>query len=577
MSVPFYDIREIKSFKDMLVQNSALFPARNAFLVKNAEGGYDGITFPRLLKNVDYLGTGLLSRGLAGKTVAVIGKNSFEWCLTYLAVTCGGGVIVPVDKELPEDDIANILRTAEVSAVVFDEKEGEKALNVRDRIHGGVVYIGMRCEEDTDSVLSFPRLLEGGRELFKSGERGYADAQLDPKALSVLLFTSGTTGMAKGVMLSQYNICSDIMSLSGVVKITPDDLILSILPLHHTYECSLSFMMVIYSGGCVAFCEGLRYIMKNMQELQPTLFVTVPLMLEKFHLRILKKASESKVSRIALSFGKALSEATSAIGVNISDKIFAEITKNFGGRLRMIITGAAPIDPQIVKDFKAFGMPVYVGYGLTECSPLVIGNNDRLQLADSVGEPLPWVEAKILNPDASGVGEILIKGPMVMLGYYKDEKATAEVFTEDGWFRTGDLGSVDENGHYRIVGRIKNVIVTKNGKNIYPEEVEYYLNKSPLVAESLVFGSDDEDENGSVVEAKIFPDVEAIMEKFKNKAPTKEEVFKVISDVVREANKKLPKYKHVKRFDIRESEFIKTTTNKIKRHANITGEEKHDD
>jgi len=311
-----------------------------------------------------------------------------------------------------------------------------------------------------------------------------------------------------------------------------------------------------------------------MQEYEPTLFVTVPLMLEKIHARILKKANETKVSKLALSVGKALSSATTALGVNINDRIFHEIKKNFGGKVRMIITGAAAINPQIVKDFKTFGMPVYLGYGLTECSPLVIGNNDRLQLSDSVGVPLPGVSVKIRNPDTNAVGEILIKGPMVMLGYYEDQQATDAVFDEDGWFCTGDLGSVDEDGHYRIVGRIKNVIVTKNGKNIYPEEVEYYLNNHPFVSESIVFGSDNTDEvEDTTVQAKIFPDLDAITDKFKNKTPSKEEIFKAVSDAVKEVNKKLPKYKNIRRFDIRDIEFVKTTTNKIKRYANLNDSE----
>ena len=336
--------------------------------------------------------------------------------------------------------------------------------------------------------------------------------------------------------------------------------------------------MLMYSGGCVCFCEGLRHIQRNMQEYEPTLFVTVPLMLEKIHARILKKAGEKKGGKFVLSVGKALSAASSALGMNLNDKIFAEIAKTFGGRLRLIITGAAAINPQVVKDFKTFGMPVYLGYGLTECSPLVIGNNDRVQLPDSVGVPLPGVQIKLRNPDSNGIGEILVKGPMVMLGYYENEQATNEVF-DDGWFCTGDLGSVDEDGHYRIVGRIKNVIVTKNGKNIYPEELEYYLNNHPLVSESLVFGSDEEAPEDTAVEASIFPDIDAIIDRLKDKTPSKEEVFKAISEAVHEVNKKLPKYKNIKKFNVREIEFVKTTTNKIMRHANIGGDgsEKKDD
>ncbi|HOD02022.1 MAG TPA: AMP-binding protein [Clostridiales bacterium] len=570
----FYEIREIENFRQLFEQSAALFPGRPAFRLKGENGSFIDITFPSLLKTVYSLSRAMVDLGLSGKKIAVIGKNSFNWCCTYLAVTFGVGVIVPIDKELPPDEIANIINISGTCAIFFDDTEEEKLAAAIGELPEELILVAFHKQEDEGRYLSYNKLLEAGKAVINSGDDSIKELPIDNKALSVLLYTSGTTGIAKGVMLSQYNICSDIMMLSGVVKIYPEDVLLSILPLHHTYECSLSFLMMLYSGGCVCFCEGLRHIQRNMQEYEPTLFVTVPLMLEKIHARILKKANETKVSKLALSVGKALSSATTALGVNINDRIFHEIKKNFGGKVRMIITGAAAINPQIVKDFKTFGMPVYLGYGLTECSPLVIGNNDRLQLSDSVGVPLPGVSVKIRNPDTNAVGEILIKGPMVMLGYYEDQQATDAVFDEDGWFCTGDLGSVDEDGHYRIVGRIKNVIVTKNGKNIYPEEVEYYLNNHPFVSESIVFGSDNTDEvEDTTVQAKIFPDLDAITDKFKNKTPSKEEIFKAVSDAVKEVNKKLPKYKNIRRFDIRDIEFVKTTTNKIKRYANLNDSE----
>ena len=414
---------------------------------------------------------------------------------------------------------------------------------------------------------SFKGLIEKGKSSAEDLD-AYQKISPDPNVMSVLLFTSGTTGASKGVMLSQYNICSDITSLAGVVKINPTDKLLTVLPLHHTYQCTLGFLMMMYSGGNVAFSEGLRYIVQNMQEFKPTLFLTVPLMLEKIHKRIIKAASQKHGGKLALTFGKAISGVGAAFGVNLKERLFGEIQKNFGGELRMIITGAAAISPTVVKDFQAFGLPVYIGYGLTECSPLVIGNNDRIQLPDSVGVPLPGVEAKILNPDSDGVGEIAIKGPMVMLGYYENEEATAEV-RQDGWLRTGDLGTVDDEGNFRIAGRSKNVIVTKTGKNIYPEEVEYHLNINPLIAESMVVAGDEDDDGDTSVRAKIFPDIEAIKEKLKLQNVTKEQISKVVQDVIKEVNKKLPRYKNIKSFDIRESEFVKTTTHKIKRFANI--------
>lgn len=572
----FYDVRSIVDFKDLLTQSAALFPLRPAFKIKDDEGKIVDITYRRLLNTVNYLGTALCALGLKGEKIAVIGKNTHKWCEAYLAVTCGTGVIVPIDKELMSDDIYNILEVSGCRAIFYDKAGGEKLLENPDRFSKDIIPIACFEGVGFPGELFFDDLVLSGRTTFKGGNTSYAEEKIDPEALSSLLFTSGTTGNAKGVMLSQRNICSDIMAVCSVVKINPEDRILSVLPLHHTYECSLSFLLLMYCGGCLCFCEGLRYIQKNMQEYEPTVFVTVPLMLEKFHARILKKVSEKKLGKFALSLGKLAQTGGEGFVSGLTEKIFAEVKKQFGGKLRLVITGAAALNPEVAKDFKTFGIPVYIGYGLTECSPLVIGNNDRLQLPDAVGEPLPGVEAKINEPDSTGVGEIFVKGPMVMMGYYNNEEATREVFTEDGWFKTGDMGSVDEENHFKIVGRCKNVIVTKNGKNIYPEEVEYYLNKNPFVSESLVFGADcDEAEEGTQVEAKIFPDIAEIMAKFKNQTPpTKEQVFKTINDVVKEVNKKLPKYKHIKRFDVRESEFIKTTTSKIKRYANLPEENK---
>lgn len=568
----FYPIRNIGNFKDLLAQSVHLFGSLPAYRLKGADGAYYPVSYQAFQEDVNALGTALLEKGLKGANIAVSGENSYSWETSYLGITCGVGVVVPIDRELPADDFVTILTVSGTKAVLCDRKRVERIQGVLDRIPQPLTLICFDQPEDTqDGVLSYNGLLERGRELLRQGDRAYLDAEVDGKALGSLIFTSGTTGMAKGVMLSQYNICSDLMALSGVVKIRTDDQVLSVLPLHHTYESSLGFLFVLYSGACISFCEGLKYLAKNMQEVQPTIFVTVPLMLEKLHKRIMKAAQEKKGGKAALGFGKILAKASSALGVDVSDKVFSAIHKTFGGRLRLLITGAAAIAPGIVDDFRTFGLEVYLGYGLTECSPLVIGNNDRLALSDSVGVPLPGVEAKIINPDFSGVGEICVRGPMVMMGYYREPELTAEVLDADGWFHTGDLGTVDELGHYRITGRIKNVIVTKNGKNIYPEEVEYYLNNNPFVSESVVLGEDEDDD--LFVTANVYPNVEAIKEKKKAQTLTKEDISKAIAEVIKEVNKKLPSYKNIRRFNIRDTEFVKTTTQKIKRFAVETKED----
>ena len=390
--------------------------------------------------------------------------------------------------------------------------------------------------------------------------------------MKILLFTSGTTGNAKGVCLSQRNICSDICSTYGIVKVKRSDLFFSVLPLHHTYECTIGFLLPIYSGASIAHCEGLRYIAKNMSEFHPSVILCVPLLLEKLHKTIVKNMNKSLPKKYAK---KDTSENPFMELPFFMKKIVKNKVKNtLGGRLRVFIVGAASVNPDIISDFRSLSLNTLQGYGLTECSPLVAGNTDFFQKDDSVGLPIPNVEYKINNPNEEGVGEIIVKGPNVMLGYYNNEEETKKVL-KDGWFYTGDLGKIDENGYLYITGRCKSVIVTKNGKNIYPEEVEHYLNTSPLISEALVLGIQKEDDDETYINAQIYPNLEAISEYLKSSVPTTAEIKKVISDVVSNVNKKLPNYKHIKSFIIRDKEFEKTTTQKIKRYGdNMKTEEK---
>ncbi len=577
-----YDVREITDFKDMLNQCVEQFGNEPAFKLKNKEGNYYDVNYTEFRESVDTLGAVLYSMGFTGdKKIAVMGMNSYKWVLTYFAAQLGSNVIVPIDKELLFDDINTILEVSEAEIIFVDKKSLKKLEEHKDLLPEGLKIVMMDEEYDRDGYLSFDSIFEMGRSLIATNSEHYkafVENEIDPEACSVIIFTSGTSGLAKGVMLCQRNICFVITSNSSVAKIGPGDQYLSVLPIHHTFECTLGILAPLYNGCCIAFCEGLLHLMKNMQEVEPTVFVTVPLMLEKIHGRIMKAAEEKKGGKLILSLGKAIANTSSAMGVNLNDRLFGEITKNFGGRLRLIIVGAAAVRPDVIKDFKTFGIPAYIGYGLTECAPLVACNHDDLWACDTVGMPIPDVDVKIINADAQGVGEICVKGPNVMLGYYKDEAQTREVIDEFGWFHTGDLGTQDEDSIIRINGRIKNVIVTKNGKNIYPEEIEYHLNNNPLIAESMVVGFDSDDGFDTIVEAKIFPDIAAIKEKSKNKEnPTAEEISKVIADVIKEVNKKLPSYKNIKKIHIRENEFIKTTTSKIKRYANMDDEKPEDD
>lgn len=577
MNKAYYDVREISDFKDLLNQSAELFFEKPAFKIKNKDGIYFNISYSKFRNDVNYLGTSLLLDNYSRAKMGIMASNCYKWCVSYLAVTCSDNIVVPIDKELPNEDLLNIINVSEMEVLFTDKNSAEKINEISGELPKNLKIYVFDNEDDEGLFLSYKKFRNIGKQKYKDGDKSVENIKIDPDALSSLLFTSGTTGMSKGVCLSQKNICSVLTNLSGVVKINSDDQLLSVLPLHHTYECTLGFLMIMYSGACIAFCEGLRYIVQNMQEVQPTIFVTVPLMIEKMHHRIVKTAQKKRGGTALLNVGKFAAKLTKSIGIDLQDKIFAEIKKTFGGRLRLFITGAAALDPRVAEDFMTFGIDLYIGYGLTECAPLVIGNNDRVKTPDTVGTPLPNVQAKIDKPDALGVGEILIKGPMVMLGYYNDEQSTKEVFDDEGWFHTGDLGTVDEDNNFRITGRSKNIIVTKNGKNIFPEEVELYLNRSPMVGESMVFGKDEGDNDETVVSAKIFPNIEEIKKKYKNKEEiSSEDIKEAITDVVKEVNKHLPKYKNIINFDIRENEFIKTTTQKIKRYANLEGDKNND-
>ncbi|HOJ11717.1 MAG TPA: AMP-binding protein [Clostridiales bacterium] len=561
-----YSVRKIKDLKDMLEQSANLFAAKNAFLVKNEDGNYKGITYSQVKKDVDALGTALLSLGLKDKFIAVLGENRYEWCITYLSTVNGTGVIVPIDKELPIEDIEYVLFKSNASAIVFSGKYTESIKKLSQNNSAIKYYINMDSDNDDEFSLSFKQLVEKGKKLISSGSRDFVNATIDNTKMSVLLFTSGTTGFAKGVILSHKNICSNIMSICSTVYVDSTDSSLSILPLHHTYECTIGFLCIIYSGGSIAFNEGLRHIGRNLKEVRPTLMISVPLLLENVYKKIWDQAGKKfggKVSlRIAIWLGAFLK---SFLKIDIRRKLFKAIHENLGGRLRLIITGAAAIDPRVSKGFRNMGIRVLQGYGLTECSPLATGNRDAAFKDNSAGLPIPGVQVRIDNPDEKGIGEIVVKGDNVTVGYFENEKATKNSM-KDGWFYTGDLGRMDKSGYLYITGRIKNIIVTKNGKNIYPEELEASINRNPFVQESLVWGKLDESSGDTHVCAQILPNLEAIKEKLKLINITKEDISKVLGDVIKSVNKNLPLYKHIKNFSIRDNEFIKTTTKKIKRH-----------
>ena len=564
---PFYDVRYIRDFKDLVNQSENLFSERPAYKLRNKDGIYYEVTYSNFRHSIYYLANSLVNDNYSRTHIAVVGANSYNWSVTYLAVTCSDNVIVPIDKELTSDNMMDVIKDSD-STVLFGDKKYIKAIEARkDELPEGFRFVCFDKVE-IDGVEYFEDYLDTGRTLYRNGVKHLDNITVDPEATTAILFTSGTTGVSKGVCLSQKNICSVVMGAAGCIKVTEEDQLLSVLPIHHTYECTVGFLYIIYSGACISFNQGLRYITRDFKEVKPTCFITVPLLIEKVHAKIMKKMEEKTAGKLIFKVGKYAAKFSKAVGIKDLDrKIFSEVLETFGGRLRLIVTGAAAIDPRVAEDFMHMGIDLYIGYGLTECAPLVACNNDRLMLPDSIGTPMPGAEVAIFNPDDLGVGEIWVRGPMVMNGYYKNQEATDEVITPDGWFRTGDLGTCDRHNCYKITGRCKNVIVTKNGKNIFPEEVELYLNTNPVIEESIVYADDVDDE--TLVSVQIYPNYEQIKNNLKRQDITKEDVQKSVEEAVKDVNKKLPKYKKIRNIEISEQEFEKTTTKKIKRHANL--------
>lgn len=542
-----------ETIRSILIESAEKHAERDAFLLNTKQGVFP-VKYKKFKSDTDALSVALIEiLNLRDKKIAICGKNSYEWCLSYMAVMSGVGVVVPTDKELSAEEIANILNMGKIDAVICDNQSAKKILSVIHSLKVKPVLIS--CEErEKDSLIPLKFLLQRGYELLAQGYTLPLCEQIDPDGLAVLLFTSGTTGVSKGVMLSNRNLCSDLKAVTHSVEVNENDVSLSLLPLHHTYE-AIAFLMMIYKGGCISFSKGFRYLVYDFAQYKPTVFVAVPLILEKIHRRIAEKTKEAgKQKQIKL-----LSLVSAALNDDKRKKIFEEVHNLFGGRLRKIIVGAATLKKNVAEDFELFGIPVIIGYGLTECSPIVICNSDNDRTTDSVGKPVSGVEVKFENKDENGIGEIHVKGPMVMLGYYKNEEETQRVL-KNGWFSTGDLGYIDKNGNYHLTGRSKNIIVTSTGKNIYPEELELMLYRNPTVRECVVYSKQD-----NVITAEILPDYDEIKLKLKKDTPTEKNVLDILCEAIRSTNKKLPAYKRINRFVLRETEFSKTTTHKIKR------------
>ncbi len=564
---PLYEVRNISNLKDMIQQSVELYAQKPAFLVKEkGKPDYIPVSFSMYKSDIDALGTALISLGLKDKKIALIGENRYEWATSYLGVCNGTGIIVPLDRELPQNEIENCMQRSSTDAIIFSGTVAKNIENIMKNAGTCKYFINMDLDEDANGQLSYSQLLKKGHELIKQGNRDFLDAVIDNEAMDILLFTSGTTDKSKAVMLSHKNIVANLMAMCEMVYIDEKDVFLSVLPPHHTYECTCGFLCQMYRGSTVAFCEGLRHIVKNLRESKCTVMNGVPLVFESIYKQLINTVKKKPGAENKLKYGIKLSNFLGLFHIDVRRKLFSEIHDALGGHLRLFISGAAAIDPEVCKGFKNIGIKLVQGYGLTECAPIVGVNRDCWFKFDAAGLPLPGLKVVIDKPNSEGIGEIKVSGPSVMLGYYENKEATDAVI-RDGWFYTGDMAFIDSDGFIHITGRMKNMILTKNGKNVYPEEIETLLSRSDYIKEALVYGKDGKDD--VIVCAQIVPEKEKIDEDIKLGILQEQDVHTIINSEIKRINKELVPYKHVKEITLRDEEFEKTTTKKIKRYKEL--------
>lgn len=579
-----YDIHEINNFRDMIEATLERYPNNIAYKFKKNLGKKDEYveekTYREIKNEIEAFSTVLLNMGLENKKIVLIGSNRYEWCVSYLAITTGNMVVVPLDKALPEGEIQNLVEISKADAVIYENKYANTFEKIKDSgLTNLKIFINMDLSEHENEILSYEQLVKQGKELLEKGNDVYKNIEVNPEKMSVLLFTSGTTSKPKGVMLSQKNICSNVTAMAKMSKMYPDDVLLSFLPLHHTFECTITFLYGFYSGVTIAFCDGLKYIAKNLEEYKVSVIVAVPLVLETMYKKIENGIEKSGKTRLVKIMGKLSNFLYKYLHIDIRRKVFKSVLDQLGGKVRILYFGAAPMNKHVIDGYNTFGIASVQGYGLTETSPLIAAETDKQKRPGSVGRNPYNVEIKIVDGDGNDisytyndevkfktnqenkVGEIVVKGPNVMLGYYENDEQTRQVL-KDGWFYTGDLGYFDKDGYLFITGRKKEVIVLKNGENVYPADVEFLVNSLPYVQESILFPREN-NKNEISLGIKVVYDKELIMEKFGEKS--EEEYRNLIWEDIKEINKSLPVFKRMKEIIITTEPLEKTTTQKIKR------------
>ena len=564
-----YKVDDVNDFRELLNRSAKKYPDHVAYEFKENLGKKDQKivkkTYKEVKEEVEALGSSLLNFGLEGKKIALIGNNRYEWCESYFAVTTSNMVVVPLDKALPNGEIKSLIERSKADAVIYENKYSEVFEEIKGSGNSSLkFYINMDLKNDENGILSFRKWVDDGKKLIKNKKSKYQKIKIDNTKMSVLIFTSGTTNTAKGVMLSQKNITSNIASMARMSKMYDNDVLLSFLPLHHTFECTITFLYGWYSGATVAFCDGLKYIAKNLEEYKISVFVAVPLVLETIYKKIQKGIRDQGKEKLVNMMSK-LANFLLIFHIDIRRKVFKSVLDQLGGNLRIAYFGAASMDKKVIEGYNNFGIDTVQGYGLTETSPLIAAETDKEHCPGSVGMAPFNVQLKLEDVDENGVGEIVAKGPNIMLGYYENPEATAAVM-KDGWFHTGDLGRFNKDGYLFIAGRKKEVIVLKNGENVFPSDIEFLVNKLHYVKESILFPR--ENTKGEIaLGIKIVYDPDLIKEMFGDK--TEEEYKDLIWEDIKVINQELSVFKRIKELIITTEPLEKTTTQKVKRFKEI--------
>ena len=564
MSKRIYDYLKINDLKDMLNKTGILYADRPAYKIKIEEGKYQIYTHKEVRDMINNLGTALINLGLKGKRIAVIGENRYEWEIAYLSIVCGTGIVVPLDKSLPANELELLIERSDIEAIFYTKKYSDIIQNIKYSEKNKLKHlISMDSDENFEGIYSQKELIREGRKLIEEGNNEFLNAKIDPKEMEIMLFTSGTTSKAKVVALSHENICTNLMDIGSELDVTQEDVFLSILPIHHVFECTVGFLFSLYKGAETVFCDGLRHIVENLNEYHVTVMACVPGIYERIFMMIRKKLDkQGKLEEILKNEEKYKNSS-----MQKKKEVFKEIHNMLGGKVKLLISGAAALDKTIEEKYRLLGLNLVQGYGLTETSPVVaVGTNKNYKLG-SIGKTVPSVEAKLVDVNDDGIGELVVRGSSVMLGYYENEKVNKKSL-QDGWFYTGDLAKIDEEGYIFICGRKKSVIVLKNGKNIFPEEMENLVNKIEGIRESFIFGKiQSNDENNIKINVKIVFDRDVIKDVYK--VEKNEDIYKVLSKKIKEVNQTMPSYKAIRGIMLTEEPLIRTTTNKIKRQENL--------